>query len=758
MSNQITPNPSVPSQVVQEVKFPKFVNNLGIIPTSYKDSMSYYECLAWLCKYLEETVIPTVNENGEAVEELQGLYIELNSYVTHYFDTLDVQEEINNKLDDMVEDGTLQTSLSTYFTNLENSYNERFDEQASAIQQQNNVINSLDARMDTFSQLTQGSTSGDAELQDIRIGADGYTYPTAGTSVRKQISNIQKNVGDFIYNITTKGTTGGYVEIEQEIQSGTEFYVKLNDYAGVTLTNYVIYGYNENQQYVNILQKTDQNLYYVKTTQDFSKIRLYINYTLSGQLADVYATFMFGFVNNSNLFSLVKNFLGGNFLGLNKLYNQNSTTVSNTNASTYVPDLDLNKLHDFKVYYFNGVNSLSHQPVTTMSGIFISFPYDQNSEFGCVQVYCSNVLNKIYYRTNTYAGSTGANWTSWNCLGKGLSETINPTVVNNSNASTYVPDLDLNKLHDFKTYYIYNVTTLSHQPVTTMDGLFYSICFNTMIEPGTVQFYVDKTNIIYTRSCSGANDNPQWTNWKRLYREGDTLQYNTNLKTYKIFKKVVCVGDSYTAGYINDGTVSETNEDYAWPHYLSTDSGNEYINCGSSGANTKTWQTVARGLTKAQSTGVVQAYIIGLGINDSSSNPNLHIDVGTSSDIGTDNDTYYGNLSKIIRELKTISSQAKIFLLTRPQSGTTYNSTYNEAVRDIAEAYESTYDVTLVDLYSDYNDLFTNSSLTGDALAGHYTAIGYEQFAEILAYCLSDTINKNISDFQDVYSLPYGNS
>ena len=53
MANQITPNPSVPSQVVQEVKFPQFVNNLGIIPTSYKDSMSYYECLAWLCKFLE---------------------------------------------------------------------------------------------------------------------------------------------------------------------------------------------------------------------------------------------------------------------------------------------------------------------------------------------------------------------------------------------------------------------------------------------------------------------------------------------------------------------------------------------------------------------------------------------------------------------------------------------------------------------------------------------------------------------------------
>ncbi len=114
MSNQITPNPSAPSQVVAEVTFPRWINNLGIIPTSYKDSMSYYECLAWLCKFLEETVIPSVNENGEAVEELQNLYIELNSYVAHYFETLDVQEEINNKLDDMVEDGTLPEIVASY--------------------------------------------------------------------------------------------------------------------------------------------------------------------------------------------------------------------------------------------------------------------------------------------------------------------------------------------------------------------------------------------------------------------------------------------------------------------------------------------------------------------------------------------------------------------------------------------------------------------------------------------------------------------
>ena len=107
MSENITNNPSVPTQIVSEVKFPQIINNLGIIPTSYKDSMSYYETLAWLCKYLEETVIPTVNQNGEAVEELQALYVQLKNYVEHYFDNLDVQEEINNKLDEMADDGTL---------------------------------------------------------------------------------------------------------------------------------------------------------------------------------------------------------------------------------------------------------------------------------------------------------------------------------------------------------------------------------------------------------------------------------------------------------------------------------------------------------------------------------------------------------------------------------------------------------------------------------------------------------------------------
>lgn len=92
----------------------KFCYTIGMLPTSYKISLTYEEQILAIGKYLEETVYPAINNNAEALSELQTLFAELKDYVENYFDNLDIQEQINNKLDEMAEGGELQEIMADY--------------------------------------------------------------------------------------------------------------------------------------------------------------------------------------------------------------------------------------------------------------------------------------------------------------------------------------------------------------------------------------------------------------------------------------------------------------------------------------------------------------------------------------------------------------------------------------------------------------------------------------------------------------------
>ena len=107
----------------------------------------------------------------------------------------ELETNTNNKIN---EQNTKINSIQTQQTNIANQQTNLANEQTTLSNQQTNLANeqtTLSNRMDTFTSLSAGSTTGDAELQDIRVGANGVTYNNAGDAVRGQYSQLKEDLG-----------------------------------------------------------------------------------------------------------------------------------------------------------------------------------------------------------------------------------------------------------------------------------------------------------------------------------------------------------------------------------------------------------------------------------------------------------------------------------------------------------------------------------------------------------------------------------
>ena len=176
---------------IQTITFNMLPMTIGVLPSSYVDSMSYYETLVWLCNYLENTVIPAVNNNGEAVEELQTAYIQLHDYVEHYFDNLDVQTEINNKLDEMTEDGSLTNLISAYVDPIYQAYEENINEIVTA---QNGEITNFKNSVNT--QIGQQNSTISAIQSAVQSAVSSAPIPVSSTDDMTDTTKIYVNTTD----------------------------------------------------------------------------------------------------------------------------------------------------------------------------------------------------------------------------------------------------------------------------------------------------------------------------------------------------------------------------------------------------------------------------------------------------------------------------------------------------------------------------------------------------------------------------------
>lgn len=81
-----------------------------VLPLVYDDSLSYYELLCKVVDYLNKTMEDVETLHGD-VTNIHTAYEQLQNYVNTYFSSLDVQEEINNKLNDMANSGELSNLI-----------------------------------------------------------------------------------------------------------------------------------------------------------------------------------------------------------------------------------------------------------------------------------------------------------------------------------------------------------------------------------------------------------------------------------------------------------------------------------------------------------------------------------------------------------------------------------------------------------------------------------------------------------------------
>ena len=211
MSENIEKAPNVPP-------FVTFVTSA--VPMVFDNSLSYYEALCALWKWLQDDVVNVINNNATVTEDYINLTNELKTFVEDYFDNLDVQEEINNKLDQMAEDGTLQEIITEYI--------------------QANVAWTFDtvADMKLSTNLVNGSYARTLGYRTINDGGGAlYKITNSGTADEMSVIAVDTLYAHLVYNGEVKPEQLGCyndqihddaIYIQEAIDLSKEFGVKVN--------------------------------------------------------------------------------------------------------------------------------------------------------------------------------------------------------------------------------------------------------------------------------------------------------------------------------------------------------------------------------------------------------------------------------------------------------------------------------------------------------------------------------------------------
>ena len=147
--------------------------------------------LQFLAEFYNRTegIIDKNNIQDDLIKELRDLYLEFNE---KGIDKNIVRQKVNYFLENSVKIKDIISKLNTNTNNIKN-INSQLDNKANQ-----SDLEVERARIDSFTRLSEGSTTGDAELIDARIGTDGEVYSNVGNSIRTQINRMYSNIETYI--------------------------------------------------------------------------------------------------------------------------------------------------------------------------------------------------------------------------------------------------------------------------------------------------------------------------------------------------------------------------------------------------------------------------------------------------------------------------------------------------------------------------------------------------------------------------------